>query len=282
MANSFREKAIKRFSVLDRTCGSIVSTATWVALNAHHAADIMHAAGMMLSDRTVSYAVKEALLGVLHECVISCKTAAVEKFGRQAILDSIRQVLPVSLKAAASVHQEADAKSFYSVLLSVISAWKGMELFPISWHDECLAAFSKYSESIPSSATQVSSSECHQTAGSSTTATTLDGGHVETAPFPSTPVSSVLRHYQSRREKLIEKRARDESTEEAEADLANAAKSVIATLKVITEAVSSHGDISNLLGNSDDAERYGSAVSSMEANGAAILPPEDDVLGSFF
>lgn len=268
---SFREKAGRRFAILDNSCGSIVSTAAWVALHANHAAEIMHTAGELMCNANVPIHLKEAVLCVLHECVASCASGAVPHVGRHAILESIRQTLPASLQAAAAaVDPQDDAvHSFRATINKIMQVWRSIEMFPSAWYDTCLQSWTPHS------------SETAAPAGGGDAGNLMsptapgDGGDVHHI-IPN-PINHVLRTYQACREKVIQKRARDESTQEAEVELAAQSKSVVAALKSIMDAVSSLRDVSFAVGSGDIH-----AGAEAPVGPVVSLPPEDDVLGSFF
>jgi hypothetical protein len=127
----------QRISAVENNTGSVVGTATWCALHADQAQEIVTCVGERMCGASCSSDSRCALLFVLHELVLSAMSNGTTERAKRTVLSSIFRTLPNVLKRARGLPDPSS--TFAASLNRVLSWWSLVKAFPEVWIDELRA-----------------------------------------------------------------------------------------------------------------------------------------------
>lgn len=260
-------RAAKRLLSVENTCGSIVSAAAWVTLHAAQAPVIFAEIVKIFEDGGVGIVVKEALICVLHECVLSCVANAVVPKGKLLVLGSIKAVLPRALKGAVANESAGSSgvESFQRCVQKILSWWTSLELFDQVWLDECRETIAHGGDA---GATNHGSGSAPSSSPTAACAATL-----------GISIDRLLLQYRVLRRNATKRPREDDGA--AYLELEALAKRITLALSAIQSAVASLEDV-EVAGGLDGEAATGPQEPVSSDPLSTTLAPEDDVLGSFF
>lgn len=139
-----RHRIAQRINLVGVTTGSIVSTATWCALNASAADNIVSFLCERMRSVNTNEVTRSSLLYVCHELVLTCVANGTSESGRRAVMLALSKYLPLAVRdvfAQIRRRQEEErhellsprlnaTSSFARALSKVIAWWTRLDVFP--------------------------------------------------------------------------------------------------------------------------------------------------------
>ncbi|RNF14761.1 uncharacterized protein Tco025E_05721 [Trypanosoma conorhini] len=127
-----KEKVGRRLDLVGGSAGSIISVATWCALQASSADIILAAIDERMRSASTRSETRCALLNVIHELLLTCVANGVPEAGKRSVLMAVSKTLPGAVQAVRALGG-ADAEAFEQNLVKVVSWWAILNVFPRTW-----------------------------------------------------------------------------------------------------------------------------------------------------
>lgn len=127
-----KEKVGRRLDLVSGSAGSIISVATWCALQASSADIVMAAIDEKMRSTSTSGETRCALLFVIHELLLTCAANGIPETGKRSVLMAVSHTLPGTVQAVRAL-PGADVDVFEETLAKVVSWWSLLNIFPSLW-----------------------------------------------------------------------------------------------------------------------------------------------------